>query len=59
MKEEANLQNESKPQPMKNETARVRLIITDCLTCKISKTGKEFFKHIGRKPKTIPVKMVL
>lgn len=35
MKEEANLQNE--PYSMKNETARLRRIITDCLICRISK----------------------
>lgn len=47
-KEEANLQNESEPHPVKNETARLRQIITDCLTCRISKIQKEFFEHTGR-----------
>jgi hypothetical protein len=37
---------------MKNATARLRLIITDCLIFKISKTGKELFKQVGRKSKT-------
>lgn len=52
MKEEANLQNENEPHPMKNETARMRLIITDCLICRISKIQKGFFKHTVRKSKT-------
>lgn len=56
MKEE-NLQNESKPHSVKNETARLRWIITDCLICRISKIQKELFKHIGRKAKPIAVEM--
>lgn len=35
MKEETNFQNE--PLSMKNETARLKQIITDCLICRISK----------------------
>lgn len=48
MKEETNLQNE--PLSMKNETARLKQIITDCLICRISKILLQAYRQKKQSP---------